>query len=221
MAIVFDLDDTLYPELSFVYSGYQAVSAYLSPLLKMSPEEIEEELKAELKITRSQVFDRFLQKHKLYSRGLVKKCLSVYRGHVPMLELYPEALVCLKELQGNSLYVVTDGNKLVQKRKFEALGLDRYIKKCFYTYAHGIHRSKPSPYCFDRICRLEKTVPSKVVYVADNPYKDFVGIKPLGFQTIRVLTGPYRDCKVEPAYEADIQIADLSKLQRALKERLT
>ncbi|MBA2369551.1 MAG: HAD family hydrolase [Candidatus Protochlamydia sp.] len=220
MAIVFDLDDTLYPELSFVYSGYKAVSAYLSPLLNLPPNEIEAGLKAELKIKRDQVFDRFLQEHNFYSRSLVKKCLSLYRGHVPTIQLYSEALECLKALKENSLFVVTDGNKLVQQRKYQALELGSYIKKCFCTYAYGIHRSKPSPYCFERICQLEKIVPSQVVYVADNPYKDFVGIKPLGFKTVRVLTGPYRDCKVEPAYEADEQIDNLSQLEAALKMQL-
>jgi hypothetical protein len=28
MPIVFDLDDTLYPELSYVYSGFAVVAAY-------------------------------------------------------------------------------------------------------------------------------------------------------------------------------------------------
>ena len=31
--LVFDLDDTLYPELSYVHSGFRAVAAFLSPLL--------------------------------------------------------------------------------------------------------------------------------------------------------------------------------------------
>ena len=31
--LVFDLDDTLYPELSYVHSGFRAVAAFLGPVL--------------------------------------------------------------------------------------------------------------------------------------------------------------------------------------------
>ena len=36
--LVFDLDDTLYPELSYVHSGFRAVAAFLSPLLEVPAE---------------------------------------------------------------------------------------------------------------------------------------------------------------------------------------
>jgi putative hydrolase of the HAD superfamily len=59
--------------------------------------------------------------------------------------------------------------------------------------------------------------PSEVVYIGDNPTKDFVGIKPLGFKTVRVLKSPFGSMKVESRYDADIVISDLSKLtERAL-----
>ena len=35
--LVFDLDDTLYPEISYVHSGFRAVAAFLSPLLACRP----------------------------------------------------------------------------------------------------------------------------------------------------------------------------------------
>jgi putative hydrolase of the HAD superfamily len=56
------------------------------------------------------------------------------------------------------------------------------------------------------------------VYIADNPYKDFVGIKPQGFATIRVLTGPYKDIAIGEAFEADWKIKDLSELPALIKK---
>lgn len=220
MVIVFDLDDTLYEELTFVHSGFRAVADYLSPILDVAQKQIIEELNIELQIQREKVFDRFLIKHKKASQKLIKNCVSVYRGHEPSLALFPEARMCLNRFQDYPIYIVTDGNHLVQRKKIQALGLDLLVKRCFFTYAHGLHRKKPSPYCFEKICQLENVHPTSVVYIADNPYKDFVGIKPLGFKTIRVQTGPYAWDKVEPAYEADFTIANLQLLNDHLFRQL-
>lgn len=219
MVIIFDLDDTLYEELSFVRSGFKAVADYLSPILNVSREFIASSLMDELQIRRDHVFDRFLAKRGI-GRTVVKNCVSVYRGHEPTLELFPEARACLQRLRGYPIYIVTDGNKLVQRKKYLALGLDAFVKRCFYTYAHGLHHSKPSPYCFEKICRLEKVLPQSVVYIADNPRKDFVGIKPLGFQTIRVLTGPYKNDKVDEAFDADLKIPHLGALNEEILKTL-
>lgn len=221
MVIVFDLDDTLYEELSYVRSGYRAVAEFLSPLLGIDPQTIFNGLMAELAVGRNLVFDRFLQRCGAKRMALVKQCLSVYRGHEPKLELFPEARACLERLQNYPIYIVTDGNHLVQRRKFLALGLGSLVRRCFFTYAHGLHRRKPSPYCFEKICKLEGTNPSSVVYVADNPHKDFVGLNPLGYQTIRVLTGPYRNDVVEPCYDARLAISTLDDLNQQLLQTLT
>lgn len=220
LVLVFDLDDTLYPELTFVYSGFRAVSRYLSPIIHLSEEKIFQGLKQELVIQRTMVFNRFLAKHGKETKKLVNSCLSIYRLHEPQIELSPEAIKCLALYKTFPLYVVTDGNKIVQKRKFIALGLASMVRRCFCTYQYGLHRSKPSPYCFERICQLEKVQPEQVVYIADNPAKDFVGIKPLGFHTIRVLTGAHKEVKVDPSFEAEFQIANLSQLDRVLTHQL-
>ena len=54
--------------------------------------------------------------------------------------------------------------------------------------------------------------PSDIIYIADNPSKDFVGIKPLGFKTIRLLKGRYKNVKKEKKYEAKFTIKSLSQL---------
>jgi len=213
MVVVFDLDNTLYDELTFAYGGFRAVASFLSPLLGESQGSIFEELKELLTIQREFVFDRFLQKRGVASQRLVLRCLSLYRCHEPHLNLYPEAKECLKRLKGIPLYVITDGNKSVQRRKCQALMFDTKVKKCLCTHAYGIIHAKPSPYCLLKICEWEKVSPKDVIMVGDNPHKDFVGIKPLGFQTVRVLTGPFKDVKVSKEYEADIIIPSLAQFR--------
>ena len=43
-----------------------------------------------------------------------------------------------------------------------------------------------------------------MLYVADHPRKGFVGIKPLGFRTLRVLTGQHLTVKVRVALKLSI-----------------
>lgn len=210
MVVVFDLDNTLYDELAFVYGGFRAVAAYLSPLLGETKKSIFEELKELEKEQREAVFDRFIQKRGVGSRRMVSKCLTLYRGHKPHLALFPEARECLNRLRGVPIYIITDGNKRVQKRKCLALGLESRAKKCICTHAYGINHAKPSPYCLLKICEWEKVTPEQVIMVGDNPHKDFVGIKPFGFQTVRVLTGSFKDIKVPKEYEADLIIKSLA-----------
>lgn len=220
MVIVFDLDDTLFDELSFVYSGFQAVAKHLSKVLSLPAEKIFQGLKKQLKIKREQVFDRFLMEHGIQNKKLVKECLSIYRKHTPTIALFPEAKQCIERFKHLPLYVVTDGNKLVQRRKFEALGLKRQIKRCFCTHAFGVKYAKPSSYCFQKISQVEKTPPECIVYIADNPTKDFVGLQAAGFKTIRVLTGQYRHLNASPKHDADITIKSLKQLTPNFLERV-
>lgn len=221
MVVIFDLDDTLFDEWSYVLGGLTAAAKYLTQTFNAKADVILEGLIQEAKRDRSEVFDRFLMCRGIISPTLVKRCVSVYRGHTPQISLYPEAKDCLTRLHEHHhpLYVVTDGNKIVQKKKFEALGLDAWIKQCLYTNAYGLKQCKPSPYCFQKICDFEKTSPSNVVYVADNPNKDFVGINPLGFHTIRVMTGRFKELEFGGKFEAEMRISSLNELDSALLEK--
>jgi putative hydrolase of the HAD superfamily len=212
MILVFDLDDTLYEELSFIGSGYKAVAEYLATLKGIDEAEIFSKLLIQLQINRNQVFDHVLKEYNIYSRSLVIKCLGRYRTHKPEIELYPDAKRCLERFTEFSKYLVTDGNKIVQANKIEALNLKRYFKVLFITHNHGIKYAKPSPYIFQAICMREKTQPSQVIYIGDNPKKDFVGIKPLGFRTIRIMRGCNKDIELENSFEAEIRINTLDEL---------
>ena len=94
--LVFDLDDTLYPELSYVQSGFRAVAAYLSLLLGVPAEALAAGMVAEEAAHgRGQVFDNVLRQHGRWTKTLVAACLRTYRQHQPALALYPDAERCL------------------------------------------------------------------------------------------------------------------------------
>lgn len=211
--LVFDLDDTLYDESSYVLSGFSAVSNFLSKTKGLIDIELFHEMVDLLKTKgRGHIFDELLKKHGIYTKTLLQTCIHIYRHHIPKIELYPDALEMLNRFKDNPLYIVTDGHKVVQDIKIKALKLDQKMKYCYLTNRYGIINQKPSPHCFLLICQKEKVNPDKVIYIADNPYKDFVGIKPLSFQTVRILRGPFKDIKLEPRYEANRIIKSLNEI---------
>lgn len=213
LVLVFDLDDTLYPELSYVHSGFRAVALWLSPQLGVPTEILAAELIAEEAAHgRGQVFDAILRNHGRHSKSLVATCLRAYRQHQPELTLYPDAERCLTRFAAWPLYIVTDGHKAVQARKVAALGLAGRVRHTYLTNRYGRHRAKPDPHVFELICRREGVAPSQVIYVGDNPRKDFVGIKPLGFRTVRILRGNYAHLEADAAHEADKRIYSLDEL---------
>ncbi|MCD8543315.1 MAG: HAD family hydrolase [Sulfurospirillum cavolei] len=218
--VVFDLDDTLYEEITYVYSGFKAVANALSQEHALSFEALFGTLKETLHVKgRGQIFDDLLRHYGLYTKARVQHCVSLYRLHTPTITLLPEAQALLRELQHKQIpvYMVTDGNKIVQNRKIEALHVKPFVKKVFITHRYGKMHAKPSPYCFEKIATLENITPQEIVYIADNPHKDFIGIKPLGFQTIRIKQGMFKEMETHSAYNAHHTIKHIKELSPLLK----
>jgi len=213
MILVFDLDDTLYPEITYVYSGFRAVGRLLEKTFRIpAPDSVRIMTETLEKEGRGKVFDVVLLKFGVYSKKNVKACLSAYRLHKPTIQLYEDAQKVLNNIKERRKYIVTDGNKMVQQRKVEALRLSGMFDKIFITHRYGTKRSKPDPYCFLKICTLENVDPRFVMYIGDNPKKDFVGIKKLGFKTARVKRGMFKDVIMAPEYEADFCVDSLLDL---------
>ncbi len=220
LVLVFDLDDTLYDELTYVRSGFRAVAEFLRREYGLAVQDSYIDMVERLQNGRGRIFDDLLIRFGLYSKRNVRSCLSIYRMHKPEIELFADAAECLQRFQHLPIYIVTDGNKLVQKNKLIALGLYHRVKLCFITHRYGVKNAKPSPYCFWKICEREQVSAQEVIYVADNPRKDFVGIKPLGFHTVRIIRGQHKDVELEAEYEAECRIHSLAELSEDLLERI-
>ena len=212
MVTILDLDDTLYRELAYVKSGFQVVASFLARKFGLARLKVYQAMLAKLKRGRGKIFDDVLKENGLYSNKLGAKCVSIYRCHEPKVKLYDDADRFLTKFRKYPLYIVTDGNKLVQKKKVFALKLNGRVKRIFFTRDYGLRHEKPSPYCFLRICRLEKIEPREAVYIADNPRKDFIGLKPLGFKTVRILRGNYKNLKLAAPYEGRRRIKGFGEL---------
>lgn len=213
MILVFDLDDTLYDEITYVHSGFRTVSRYTEVRWGLNARHCYQLLLKTLDAEgRGKVFDTVLRHYGIATKTSVRECVSVYRSHQPVIQLYKSADKCLNRYRRSRKYLVTDGNKLVQSKKVQALGIASEFRRVMITHRYGLSRAKPSPYCFEKIVRIEQVKPEGVVYIGDNPAKDFVGIKPLGFKTIRVLTGAHKDIFRESQYEAHKTVRSLDEI---------
>lgn len=204
MIIVFDLDDTLYEELSYVKSGFKEVSQKL---------EINESIKSAESLNfmidylkkngRKFIFNALLEKYKIYNKKNLQKYLICYRKHKPNIKIDAKIKKSLVKLnKEHSLYLLTDGNKLVQSIKVDTLGIKYLFKKVYITHRYGLKSAKPSLNCFKKIKYIEKCEWSEIVYVGDNPLKDFVNLNKVGAQTVRILQGPYKKTIPKKGYDA-------------------
>ena len=204
MIVVFDLDDTLYPELSYVEGGFRAVARELERRWGIDPDEAVATMLESLHADgRGTQFEAVVERFGLTGRQSIRRLVSVYRHHEPRIALPAASRGVLERLRDRPLYLVTDGHKVVQANKVDALGIRGYFRHCYLTHRYGIAHRKPSPRVFRLIAARERCAPGDVVYVADDPSKDFRGIRPLGFRTIRVRTGWHADAVAPEAEDAE------------------
>ena len=221
MILIFDLDDTLYDETQFVDGGLKAVALYGEARWGWDAVESLDRLRDILaREGRGKVFDRWLQGHDAWSLGRVRDCVRAYRNHRSDIALFPAARRMIDRYRPRGpLYLVTDGNKNVQRNKVDALDLWPDFKRIFITHRFGVAAAKPSTHCFERIRAEAGCTWDEMIYVGDNPAKDFINLTPLGVSTIRVLTGAYCEIPASPGHDALITIPDLDALPDVLARR--
>jgi len=211
MILVFDLDDTLYNEMDFIKSGFNAVSNYLSNTYGL-PSTLGDMCFIFDKDGRNRVFDKLLKKYNIFSSKKLKKCVSIYRYHKPNIKIYDSAKRCLQRFITWSKYIVTDGNKLVQANKIKALNIKHFFEHIYITRNYGIDKEKPSTYCFNKIQEKENVYTKNIVYIGDNSNKDFVNLKKIGIRTIRIKQGFYKDTFISKDHEAEYIVSSFDEL---------
>jgi len=219
MILIFDLDDTLYSEKQYAISGFKAVANYVFSNYKVPVSETIDILLNSLeKGNRANAFQRLIASNNL-PKGSVTKLVAVYRKHKPDIHLDIDAEKVLNRYADIHKYVVTDGNRIVQRNKISALKLDKVLERSLITHSFGLSASKPSIYCFQKIKDIERVEWKDMVYIGDDPKKDFVNLKPLGVTTIRVLKGWHAGVNVPEEFEAEFRISTLEGLERVLELR--
>lgn len=214
-AISFDLDDTLYDEIQFVKGGFKAVSSYISKNNNISQGTVYQRLTDVLeKQGRGYIFDIVLRELNLYRKELIPKLIEIYRTHKPNISLYPEVRTVLTILRkkGYKLGLITDGNVQVQQSKASALDIEDFFDCMIFSDEYGVENQKPNPLPYKKTLDNLAVGPAELIYVGDNPHKDFVGAKKLGMYAIRVMRGQYKSVILDKEHEADCQIDVLNEI---------
>jgi putative hydrolase of the HAD superfamily len=216
-AIVFDLDDTLYPERRFTFSGYRAVAGAFADRLGKPPDLLIARMQ-ELFGTpdRGRVFNVILAEAGVAdAESLVPAMVAAFRAHQPAISLYPDADAALDGLRGRCrLGLISDGPLQMQRNKLAALGLPSRLDEIILTDEWGPDFWKPHPRAFEEMSLRLGLSPGDCTYVADNPAKDFIAPYDLGWQTVRVRRpeGVYRDQPAPPGGGPGVTIDTLEAL---------
>ena len=164
---IFDLDDTLYPEIEFLKSGYNSIVRYLEPIIK---DNILDEMLSRY-FSKDNVFNWILSKYG--DKGITKeKLLAIYRDHYPNIKLEKETYHFLNELKVNNIPmgIITDGRSRTQRNKLEALGIINYFDDIIISEEFGSEKPNPKNFTF-----FEEKYPNhRFYFFGDNTSKDFI-----------------------------------------------
>ncbi len=218
--VVFDLDDTLYLERDYVFSGFAAVDLWLKEekgiigFLPRANQRFEQG-------DRGRIFNEVLAElqGEEPSQDWVKQLITVYRQHRPTLSLLSDAedaLAWSEELF--NLGLITDGYREVQEHKVAALKLEKRIPCRMVTDALGREYWKPHVAPYQYVMQHFGGNAVGFVYIGDNPRKDFIGARQLGWRTIRIRRklGEHADFEPTSEQQAERDIVDLNELKMML-----
>ena len=193
--VILDLDDTLYDEIDYCKSGFDAVSVFLanSPEAPSAESIFESLWKQFTSGNHTKTFNTALDNLNInYDDNLIGELIKVYRNHTPKITLPDESKDVLNQLNKKyTLGLLTDGFLPAQQLKVQALEIEQYFKLIIYTEQLGREFWKPSPVGFEKLLADLNTEPKSAVYVADNAKKDFIAPNQLKMATIQI-TRPSR-----------------------------
>jgi putative hydrolase of the HAD superfamily len=219
-AVIFDLDDTLFAEQAYAFSGFGAVAAAFADRLGNPADRAARMRRLFESEHRSRVFDALLREIGLADdRSLVEDMVAVYRSHRPGIVLHADADRALDRLRsGFRLGLITDGPAAQQRRKIDALRVEPRLDELIVTSELGAGCGKPHPAAFEVMAERLGIPGPTCVYVADNQAKDFVAPNQLGWTTVRILRpdGIYRDVAPAPKGAAGVDVRSLDDIESVL-----
>lgn len=184
-AVIFDLDDTLYPYVQHVHSGFAAVAMYVDRQFQVPASDAYSTLRVAREAgERGSELQRLCDVYRL-NRSIVPDLLREYNAHRPQLWLTHDAAAVLGSLRrgGWRLGLLTNGDPAIQKKKVDVLGLAALIDQVVYANEHA-PGGKPAGQPFIEVLRRLQVAPHDAVMVGDDPVNDVDGARATGLRTI-------------------------------------
>lgn len=219
--IIFDLDDTLILEKDYVKSGFEIISKELEKQLNINSNEIYEKMVELFKEDSQMLFNRLLDYYDVdYDKNRILKLIKIYREHKPTINLLPDAKEILNYLFKNNyrMGIITDGYAVTQRRKLEVLKIDKYFEHIIVTDELGKENWKPSEVPYKLMKDKMNIKFDEMIYVGDNPKKDFISPNKLGMDSIQIIRddGIYRDEILLNSHKAKKYIKKLCEIKELI-----
>ena len=208
--IVFDLDDTLVPEIDFLKSAFYDISNFLNPedvfLYKQMMQWF---------YNKENVFANLTQK---FSTVTINELIKRYRNHYPTFNNFDktkEFLISLKT-KGYNLGLITDGFSVTQRNKIKALEIEDLFDLIVISEEFGTTKPNENNYT-----AFNKFQSEHYYYIGDNITKDFITPNKLGWSTICLKNNGqniHLQCfDMDPVYLPKIVIDNLLELEQILE----
>ena len=193
MVVVFDLDDTLYNEIEFVKSGLKEISRFLQ-----NESYFEYMMQVFFQEGSGKILNRLIEEYNIDIP--LSKLIEIYRFHTPDIVLSEDSLALLNFAKNFKTALISDGHYIMQKNKFDTLKLEQYIEYPVFTDFY--HTKKPETKPYRMVMDYFKNE-KNFIYISDNPQKDFIALKELGWIGIRYKNpiGIYEKFKNNTNYE--------------------
>jgi len=185
-AIVFDLDDTLYPYHAFVRSGLAAVAQRVSAEYGLSFMRVLRVLRRGLVECRGWEVQMMCAVFGLPVTA-VPELVTIMRSHRPKLRLPGETRRVLKSLRSDwRIGVLTNGSPEIQRRKIAALGVGALVDHAWCAEECGAATGKPAPEVFRTALARMNVTADRTVFVGDDRQADIDGAAAVGMKTIHL-----------------------------------
>jgi putative hydrolase of the HAD superfamily len=218
-AIVFDLDDTLYPQIEFKRSGFNAVSDWLARKFDLDRQAVLSVLETILDQYGPSypfMFDRLVERMALHKSAL-PHLVEVFIRHDPSLECFPGVIAMLERLRKTyRLGILTDGRNCVQRRKIIALNLEKLVDEILCSDEIGLE--KPAEELFAWFEYKFGIACDQMMYIGDDCRKDFYGANLRRWTTVAVETGEVSAESANAACKAQYEIIAVTDLEKLLAE---
>lgn len=212
--VVFDLDDTLYSERTYVWSALNYVGEMVERyygLLSVSGT-----LARHFEEGTPDPIGKFWKEADLPDSGKAQ-VIAAMHAHFPAISLRRGAVHILSKLKRDSLpfAIITDGRSITQRAKIAALGC-AHVNYISISDEVGLPKTDRL-----RFRQIEAQFPAlRYLYVGDNPTKDFVAPNQLGWTTVQLNDDGHnihsQSGNYAKGHHAQTKISDLHELERLI-----
>lgn len=189
-AIVFDLDDTLYPRVRHLHSGFSAVARAVAARFDLDTTTVYTRLRAAHEQgARGRELQQMCQALNL-GDAVIPDLVQIMRSHRPEIWLSHDAREMLHALRvrGWRTAILTNGLPATQAAKVRALGVQDLVDHVLYAEEHAPGGKPAQDPFLAALSRLDVS-PHHAVMVGDDRTNDIEGARAVGMHTILLARG--------------------------------